>query len=402
LQSFVRTRFTASILLVLLSLPLGLVLTSCSQGQGAPDKGAGAPGGAAPGKEGGRAGGRGRGGDVAITMAPVVEMALPEYVQAVGNVEPASTVEVRSQVTGPLMEVHFTEGQDVQKGQLLFTIDPRPFDLAVRQAEAQLAKDSGQSKTAETQRTRYASLLARGLVSQEQHDAVAAQANSLQGTIAADQVQVDNAKLQLQYTKILAPVSGRTGALQVHQGSLVRNAEATPMVVINQLAPVHVAFSAPASYLPAIRANQGRSGLQTEAFVVTNSPTPSAVGSLTFVDNTVDPTTESVRLKATFANANRALWPGQFLQVRLRLSVDPRAIVTPQAAIQNGPQGQYVYVVNADRTVALRPVKVGRTEGRNVIIAEGLQVGENVVTDGQLLLVPGSRVSVKTAGVPTP
>jgi multidrug efflux system membrane fusion protein len=396
LKSFVRTRFTTSTLLVLLSLPLGLVLTSCSQSQGAPEKGAGAPG-----KEGGRGAGRGR-GEVAITMAPVVEMALPEYVQAVGNVEAFSTVEIRSQITGPLLEVHFREGQEVQKGQLLFTIDPRPFDLALRQAEAQLAKDVGQSKTAETQRARYQSLLGRGLVSQEQHDAIAAQANTIQGTIAADQVQVDNAKLQLLYTKILAPAAGRTGALQVHAGSIVRNAEATPMVVINQITPVNVAFSAPASYLPAIRAGQSR-GLQTEAYVTPNSPTPSATGTLSFVDNAVDPTTEGIRLKATFPNTNRTLWPGQFLQVRLRLSVDPRAVVVPVTAIQNGPQGQYAYVVNADRTVALRLIKVGRTEGRNVIILEGLRPGENVVTDGQLLLTPGARVSVKApAGGVTP
>jgi multidrug efflux system membrane fusion protein len=399
LKSFARICSLKSQHLLLIGLPVLLVLASCSGGQTAAGP---APGGGAPAKEGGRAGRGGGRGEVAITLAPVVEVALPEYVQAVGNVEAFSTVEVRSQITGPLLSVHFREGQDVEKGQLLFTIDPRPFDLALRQAEAQLAKDSGQSKTAETQRARYQSLLGRGLVSQEQFDAISAQANTIQGTIAADQVQVDNAKLQLQYTKIVAPVSGRTGALQVHPGSIVRNAEATPMVVINQIAPVNVAFSAPASSLPSIQAGQRRGALQTEAFITPNSPTPSAVGSLTFVDNNVDPTTEGIRLKATFANANRALWPGQFLQVRLRLSVDPRAIVAPITAIQNGPQGQFVYVVNADRTVALRLVKVGRTEGRNVIILEGLQAGENVVTDGQLLLTPGARVSVKTPAGATP
>jgi multidrug efflux system membrane fusion protein len=400
LRSFARLPSLSPRYFLLFSLPLWLVLTSCSGGQGAAEKSGGGSASAtgAPGKDGGRGAAR----EVPIMMTPVIEMALPEYVQAVGNVEPFSTVEIRSQITGPLLAVHFTEGQDVQKGQLLFTIDPRPFDLAVRQAEAQLAKDTGQSKTAETQRARYQSLLGRGLVSQEQFDAISAQANTIQGTIAADQVQVDNAKLQLQYTKILAPVAGRTGALQVHPGSIVRNAEATPMVVINQIAPVNVAFSAPASYLPAIRAGQGR-GLQTEAFITPNSPTPSATGALSFVDNAVDPTTEGIRLKATFPNTNRTLWPGQFLQVRLRLSVNPRAVVVPVNAVQNGPQGQYAYVVNSDRTVALRLIKVGRTEGRNVIILEGLQAGENVVTDGQLLLTPGARVSVKTAaGGPTP
>ena len=346
---------------------------------------------------GGRGGGRGDAGAVPVTMAQVIERGLPVYVQAVGNVEALSTVEIRSQVTGPLLAVDFTEGQEVEKGQLLFTIDPRPFELAVRQAEAQLAKDTGQSKTAETQRARYASLFKSGLVSQEQFDSISATANSLQSTLQADQVQIDNARLQLQYTRIEAPISGRTGALQVHPGSLVRTADATPMVVLNQITPVRVTFSVPSQYLPEIRANQAKGALVTEAFAVTDSEVPSATGTLSFIDNAVDPTTSAIRLKGTFANAERKLWPGEFVQVRLRVSFDPHALVVPSSAVQSGPQGQYVYVIAANRTAELRLVKVGRTERDITVITQGLKNGEEVVTDGQLRLTPGARVSIKPA-----
>ncbi len=337
-----------------------------------------------------------------VTVASVEEMAIPTFIQAVGNVEAFSTVEIRPQVSGPLMAVHFTEGQEVEKDDPLFTIDPRPFDLAVRQAEAQLAKDTGQSKTAETQRARYASLFKNGLVSQEQFDAISAQANSLQATIAADQVQIDNAKLQLQYTTIKAPVTGRTGALQVHPGSLVRTADPNAMVVINQITPVRVTFSVPADNLPTIRAAQARHALATQAFDSSDPNEPVSTGSLTFIDNAVDMTTSGIRLKATFPNTDRRLWPGEFVQVRLQVSLDAHAIVVPVPAIQSGPSGQYVYVVDANRTAALRPVTVSRTEAGRAVIASGLHAGEQVVTDGQLRLTPGARVTVKpAAGVPS-
>jgi len=378
-----------------------LVAWGCSGGASEASRKSENAAGVVPAKADGRQGaanpaGRGRGGagPVPVTTAAVAEKSLPVFIQAVGNVEAFSTVEVRPQVNGPLLSVHFTEGQDVEKGQLLFTIDPRPFELALRQAETQLAKDTGQSKTAETQRARYASLFRSGLVSQEQFDSVSAQANSLQSTLAADQVQIDNARLQLQYTKIVAPISGRTGALQVHPGALLRTADATPLVVINQITPVRVTFSVPASNLPAVRAGQARGTLVTEAMASPDQSTP-ATGSLTFLDNSVDPTTSAIRLKATFPNRERSLWPGEFVQVRLRVAVDPRALVIPLTAVQNGPSGQYVYVVGQNQTAALRPVTIGRTEGDSVVVMKGLQPGEVVVTDGQLRLTPGARISVK-------
>ncbi len=341
---------------------------------------------------------RGR-GDTAVPVrtALVAQMALPVYLQAVGNVEAFSSVEIRPQVSGPLLSVEFREGQDVAKGQLLFTIDRRPFELSLRQAQAQLAKNSGQSTTAETQRARYETLFKSGLVSQEQFDAISAQANSLQSSVAADQVQIDNAQLQLQYTEIRAPIAGRTGALQVHVGSLVRTNDPLPMVVINQITPVRVAFSVPASNLGPITRGQARGALVTEASPAKGSGGPMSTGTLTFIDNAIDTTTSGIRLKATFPNGDRRLWPGEFVQVRLRLAVEPQALVVPISAVQNGPSGQYVYVVS-NGTVAMRPVTISRTEGGQVVVGEGLRAGEEVVTDGQLRLTPGARISVKAGG----
>jgi multidrug efflux system membrane fusion protein len=401
-------KFLSANLLAPVLLPALLALASCSSGtQGAaggpqaPPAQTGAQDGASPGR-GGRAGGRGGRGEagaVPVTTALVTEASLPVYVQGVGNVEAFTTVEIRPQITGPLLEVNFREGQDVEKGQLLFTIDPRPFELAVKQAEAQLAKDAGQSKTAETQRTRYTSLLKSGLVAQSDYDTVAAQGNSLLSTLSLDEVAIENAKLQLQYTKITAPIAGRTGALQVHVGSQVHTTDAAPMVVLNQITPVLVTFSLPAVSLPDVRTGQGRGPLTVEVTASGDAGTTVSTGSLTFIDNMVDATTAAIKLKATLPNQNRKLWPGEFVQVRLRVSEDPHAIVVPTSAVQNGPQGQYAYVIEANRSATLRPIKVARNEANSVVIASGLKAGEEVVTDGQLRLTPGARVSVKQAPV---
>jgi membrane fusion protein, multidrug efflux system len=397
--------------LVFGAFPALLLIASCSSGgaQATPQQGAGSDRGrsgdpsvsgtgrdtAGRGGRGAGRGGRGEGGGaVPVTTTKVAEMPLPVYLQGVGNVEAYSTVEIRPQVSGPLLTVNFNEGQDVEKDQLLFTIDPRPFEIALKQAETQLLKDQGQSKTLETQRARNANLFKQGLIAQSDVDAQAAQANSLLSTIALDQVAIDNAKLQLQYTKILAPVTGRTGALNVHVGSLVRTTDAMAMVVVNQITPVRVTFSLPAANLPAIRAGQSRGGMQTEA-LTSDDTRAAAMGTLSFIDNVVDQSTSTIRLKATFPNNDRKLWPGEFVQVRLRVAYDPRALVVPASAVQNGPQGQYVYIVDQNRQAALRPVKVARTEPNRVVIAEGLRVGEEVVTDGQLRLTPGARVSIK-------
>ena len=318
-------------------------------------------------------------------------------VRVVGNVEAASTVNVRAQVAGELKTVEFTEGQDVTAGQLLFTIDPRPFELALRQAETQLARDTAQSKTLEAQLARSTELLARGLVAPAQHDTTTAQAMALRGAIASDQVQIENAKLQLQYTRILAPVSGRTGAILVHEGSLVRNNDTTPLVVINQVAPVFVSFAVPARLLSQLQQDRARGSLRVSA-APSGSTEATVGGTVSFLDNMIDPATDTIRLKASFPNRDRRLWPGAFVDVTLRLSETPRAVVVPNAAVQASQQGQLVFVVKADDTVEARPITVGWTEGDETVVTTGLAAGDVVVTDGQLRLTPGARITTAQAG----
>jgi multidrug efflux system membrane fusion protein len=318
---------------------------------------------------------------------------MPVTVRAVGNVEPSSTVEVRAQVTGTLQKVGFKEGQDVEAGQLLFSIDPRPFEAALKQAQATNARDSAQSRNLEAQRQRLESLLGRGIVSQADYDAIAAQAAAMQSSIAASAAAAEQALLQLQYTRIHAPVSGRTGALLVHEGAIVRPTDASPLVVINRMAPVFVSFTVPARLLPQLRSGQARAALRVDAAPAGEAEQRST-GRVTFLDNAVDLSTDTIRLKATFDNADRRLWPGAFVDVTLRLATEPRAVVVPSAAVQPSQQGQFVYVVTPDQTAEARPIKVAWTEGDLVVVESGVSPGETVVIDGQLRLTPGAKVSV--------
>ena len=375
----------------LLTFTLITFIVACS----APAPGADpAPGATAT---GGRSGSGGRGeAAVPVTVAAVVVKTVPLEVTTVGSAEPDTTVEIRAQVNGQLTAVHFTEGVDVTQGQLLFTIDARPFEAAVKQAEAVLLRDSTTEKNLEATRVRYADLLKRGLMSQADYDASATQAAAATAALEADRAQVENAKLQLQYTRITAPMAGRTGALLVHPGALVRANDTAPLVVINRLSPIRVTFAVPSQYLPQIRHGQSRSPLAVRARP--QGGADEATGALSFVDNAVDAATDTIRLKATFANDRRQLWPGQIVEVTLRLAEEPGAIVVPTTAVQNGQQGQFVFVLNKDQTVTVRPVKVSRTRGEDAIVVSGLQTGDTVVTDGQLRLLPGSRVSIKTGG----
>lgn len=341
----------------------------------------------------GRGGGAG-GGPVPVSTTHVVEKSVPLTVETVGSIEAYSTVEVRPQVSGLLTGVLFAEGSDVAEGQALFAIDAKPFEVALQQAQATLTKDQAQAKNAQTLLKRNTELLKNGLVSQSDYDTVASNAAALEAATSVDQGQVDNAKLQLAYTKIAAPVSGRTGALLVHQGSLVRTTDTTPLVVINQIAPIRASFAVPGADLAAIRAGQAAAPLHTEVKPA-GSDTGATSGEVSFVDNTVDPATGTIKLKATFKNGDRRLWPGELVEVTLQLANDPHAIVVPTAAVQNGQQGQYVYVVGPDRTVAMRPVKIARTSGSDSVVTTGLKTGEEVVTDGQLRLTPGVKIAVK-------
>jgi multidrug efflux system membrane fusion protein len=351
----------------------------------------------------GGARGGGPGAPAPVSVAQVVERAMPVTLHAVGTVQATSTVDIRSQVTGQLMTVGFTEGQDVKAGDVLFTLDPRPFQLALSQAQAVLTKDTSQSNNANEILRRADELYAKGLVPKADRDTLASTAAALRSTLAADNFAIENAQLQLQYTKITAPVSGRTGALIVHQGALVRANDTTPMVTINQTSPIQVAFAVPSRVLPQLR-QHGPSAQQVSVSIPGGAPGDTATGTLGFIDSSVDAGTDTIRVKGTFPNADHRLWPGQYVDVTLRLSVNPRAIVIPTAALQASQQGQFVYVVNADNTVDSRPVTVAWTDGDTTVIAQGLSASDRVVTDGQLRLTPGAKVSIKppvgTKGAP--
>jgi multidrug efflux system membrane fusion protein len=336
----------------------------------------------------------------------------------VGTGEALSTVQIRAQLTGQLSQVHFSEGQEVRKGQLLFTIDPRPFETALAQAQAALARDTATANNAQSQRARYEDLYKRGLIPRDQYETATAGAEALQATLQGDRAAVETAKLNLQYTRIVAPITGRTGSLTLHEGDLVRANDATPLLVINQMSPIYVTFSVPGRYLVDIRRYQAQHPLQVEARVQpgtvqpgtassapppspggvappdTPAPAPVEMGRVTFIDNAVDPTTGTIKLKATFPNTSHTLWPGLFVQVGLQLTTDPNAIVVPAVAVQTSQQGQYVYVIKPDRTAELRNVQIDRQQGEETIIAQGLSAGEEVVTDGHLRLTPGARVTV--------
>jgi multidrug efflux system membrane fusion protein len=352
----------------------------------------------------------------------VQQKAVPVTIPAVGTAEALATVQVRAQVTGQLSKIHFREGQEVRKGQVLFTIDPRPFQAALEQAQAVLARDTATAKNSLSQQARYEDLFKRGLIPRDQYETQAATTSAQQATLAADQAAVDTARLNLQYTTISAPIGGRAGALVVHEGDLIRANDSAPLLVINQLAPIYVGFSVPGRFLGDIRRYQaqqplkvqarlqgsptgptqmaiptpeGREGeaLRPEGFAAPVDTTPAEEGAVSFIDNSVDATTGTIKLKATFPNRGNRLWPGLFVQVSLLLTTDADALVVPATAVQESQQGTYVYVIKSDRTAEMRNVRVERQQGEETVIAQGLTAGEEVVTDGHLRLTPGVKVT---------
>jgi len=378
----------------------------------------------------------------------VIQKAVPVQIRVIGNVQAYSTITVKSIVGGEISQVHFTEGQDVKRGDLLFTIDSRPFeaglkqaeanqarniaqvgqveaDLAknialVKQAEANLQRDVAQAENAKVEAKRYESLVERQVVSRQQYDQFRTNAEALEATVRADkaakesaeaavlssraalenaraavradQAAVENAKIQLGYCFIRSPMDGRTGNLLVKRGNVVK-ANDIDLVTINQINPIYIGFSVPEQNLPEIKKYMTGSPLKVEAHPPNNT-SGTEQGVLTFIDNTVDKTTGTILLKGTFANKGRWLWPGQFVNVILTLTTQPDAIIIPSQAVQTGQEGQYVFVVKPDLTVELRPVVVNRTLNNESIIEKGLKDGEKVVTDGQLQLVPGAKVEV--------
>jgi multidrug efflux system membrane fusion protein len=360
---------------------------------------------------------------VPVAVAIVEQKAMPVQIQAIGSVEAFTAVSVKAQVGGELIRVHFKEGQDVKKGDMLFTIDRRPFQAAlaqaqatmsqhqaqVRQAEANQARDEAQLENARVEEERYKRLVSGGFVAREQYDQFLTAFKTAQATIEADQAAVataralvradeslvETARLNLAYTEIKTPIDGRTGSLMLHEGNVVRSGGTSDstLLVINQVQPIYVSFTVPQQQLSAIKTYMQAGSLSVEALPA-GEKSPER-GVVTFVDNAIDPGTGTVRLKASFPNAEKRLWPGQFANVTLTLTVDPNAIVVPSQAVQTGAQGSYVFVVKPDSTVENRRVVVTRTQGSDSVIASGLQAGEQVVTDGQPRLSPGVKVEVR-------
>jgi membrane fusion protein, multidrug efflux system len=332
-----------------------------------------------------------------VTVVQAEQKDMPLQLKSIGNVEAYNTVGIKSLVNGTVDKVHFREGQDVQKGQLLFTIDPRPFQAALRQAEANLAKDVAQARNAEEQARRYAGLVKDGIVTQEQYDQLKTTADSYGANVAADRAAVESAKLQLSYCYIHSPLAGRTGNLAVNAGNVVKANDVPILVTINQVSPIYVSFTVPERELAGLKKHIAAGDLKVEAVVPSDGQQADS-GSISFLDNTVDPATGTIRLKGTFANLKRHLWPGQFVNVILTLATKPKAVVVPTTAVQTGQQGQYVFVVGADLSAEVRPVVTGITSGGLMVIEQGLKAGETVVTDGQLRLTPGAKVVISKPG----
>lgn len=334
---------------------------------------------------------------VAVTVAASTRGEAPYLVLANGLVEPMQSVSVQSQVGGVLLQVHFREGDEVQAGQRLFTIDPRPYEAALRQAEAVLARDLAQAENARRDSARFAALVQKDYVTRSQADQAASNATALAAVVEADRAAVANARFNLDNATIRAPIAGKTGALLVREGNLVRPGAAPPLVVINQIRPILVRFSVPEREFPLVQRYASRRALPVHVRYAPNDAkldTP-VEGSLSFLDNEVDTTTGTVMLKGRFANDDRRLWPGQFVRVELELFRDSGAVLVPSQAVQISQDGAFVFVVDGEQKALMKPVTPGRPVGDLTVIEQGLGAGERVVTDGQGKLAPGATVDIK-------
>lgn len=328
---------------------------------------------------------------VPVTVAAVERSSIPVELTAIGTGQAYKTVSVESQVAGIVKEVHYRPGQVVHKGDLLVTLDRSPFDAALAQAQAALARDKAQAQLGESELKRYDELAKKGLISTEQHDQSQATTAAAEAVVKADEAAIQSARIALSYCSVYAPIDGVTGAQLVYPGATVKANDAPVLVVINQVSPIYVKFSVPQQYLGSIRSLMAHARLPVQA--TPGDATPET-GELTFVNNTVDPATGTMELMGSFPNKDQRLWPGQFSNVLLRLSEQQNVLVVPAQAVQVGQQGDYVFVVKKDMTVDVRQVKVGQTVGGRAEVLSGLSAGDTVVTDGQVRLVPGSRVSL--------
>ncbi len=334
---------------------------------------------------------------VPVKVVQAVQKTVPVQLRAIGTVEPFSSVALKAQVNGQISRIHPAEGSEVREGDLLVTIDPEPFQAMLRQAEAALAKSQAQARFAADQVKRYAGLLKEGIVTHDQYDQLQANAESLAAAVAADRAAVANAKIQLGYCTIRSPISGRTGTVSLHAGNLVKANEQT-ILMVNQLSPAYVTFNLPEKRLAELRRAMASRQLKVEALLPQDGGV-AEIGTLSFLDNTVNPATGTIKLKGLFENRSRRLWPGQFVDLVLTLASRQNVVVVPGPAVQNGQQGEYVYVVTNGQQAELRQVVTAPTGEGELVIEQGVAAGETVVVDGQLRLTPGALVSI---AVPVP
>jgi multidrug efflux system membrane fusion protein len=330
-----------------------------------------------------------------VTVARAERETVSVKLRAIGRVEAHLSVEVRSQVGGELVAVRLRRGQMVQRGDVLFEVDQRPYRAALAEAEAGLARDQALARNAREDVARYAKLVEKDYVTKEQYDSIVAKAESLEATVEADRAEVDRARLDLEHCTITSPIEARAGDVLVHEGNVVKANSDNPLVVLLQIRPILVSFAVPERELPTIRARAAASRLPVTV-LLPGSEQPER-GSLTFIDNSVDPSTGTILLKATFDNEKETLWPGQFVEAVLELGQEPDATVIPTAALQRSQEGTFVFVVKNDQTVEMRLVDVRRELDSRAVISNGIEAGETVVTDGQLRLVPGTTVEIRKA-----
>ena len=329
-----------------------------------------------------------------VVVASVERRDIPVQISAIGNVEAYQTVQIRSQVSGQIQKIFFREGEDVHKDQLLFQLDKRPFQADLEKAIGQMKHDQAQAENSRIQAERYSGLEKEGVASHEQADQIRAQARADASAVEADKAVVDAARVQLQYTDIAAPIDARAGALMINLGNLVKANDTPYLVQLNQVSPIYATFSVPEAHLDQVRQHFSSGQLKVLAYPKGQSANP-ALGRLTFIDNGVDITTGTVKLKGTFQNKDRRLWPGEFVDVALELSTQKNAIVVPTKAIQTGQQGEYVYVVRTDSTAESRPVRTAGAYQDLTLVSDGLKAGESIIVDGQLRVAPNAKVTVQ-------
>jgi multidrug efflux system membrane fusion protein len=334
---------------------------------------------------------------VSVAVAKVQTQDVPVYLVGLGSVTAFYTANIKSRIDGQIMRVNFQEGQIVKEGDLLILIDPRPYQVQLEQMQAQLFKDQATLRDAKLNLDRYTTLIPSGSIAQQQVDTQKSLVDQLDGQVRTDQAQIDNAKLQIVYCNITAPFTGRVGLRQVDPGNIVHAADTNPMLILTQLQPIAVVFTLPEDELPTVAQHMKNSTLAVEAYSRDNQ-TKLATGKLQTIDNQIDPTTGTAKLKAVFDNKDNQLWPNQFVNANLLLETRKNSLVLPAAALLRGPQGTFVYLVKPDNTVEARPVAVALTQGNITVVSSGLNPGDTVVTDGQDKLQTGSTIELRSSG----